>query len=225
LVARTGFRQIRRCNGNGQREGKEGRADLPESRVAAVLCCLYLFAEEAPMSVSLAEHKGWRCCQKCTGLFFAGDPPSDRGHCPVGDQHRQFGQTAYIMQYDPGGLEYSDAEGMAGIQIGWRRCQKCEGLFLAGWAEPIAAGVCPADRDRRDRHGHLADGAYAYVVQTGPAPPGMQPSWQACQKCLGLFLADADNWEPVTCPAGGKHASDGRVSYDLIIVEPKPVLT
>jgi len=143
LVARTGFRQIRRCNGNGQREGKEGRADLPESRVAAVLCCLYLFAEEAPMSVSLAEHKGWRCCQKCTGLFFAGDPPSDRGHCPVGDQHRQFGQTAYIMQYDPGGLEYSDAEGMAGIQIGWRRCQKCEGLFLAGWLNRSPQGSVP----------------------------------------------------------------------------------
>jgi hypothetical protein len=107
----------------------------------------------------------------------------------------------YTVLYDPAGLEYTNAEGAAGIQIGWACCRKCWGLFLTN---PM--GNCPAGG------AHDPSQSAAYVIQTGPAP-GMQTGWLVCQKCQGLFFAGNPNQG--VCPAGGSHSSDGHVGYDL----------
>ena len=163
------------------------------------------------MSSTMSIQDEWRCCDRCMGLFFGGN--AEQGACPAGGKHDGHSSSSFIMHYDPGGLEYTDAEGAAGIQIGWRRCLKCEGLFAAGWAEPVAAGKCPAGGE------HDGDLDHAYVMQTGPVPQGMgqgwQPGWQSCPRCQGLFFAQGSHQG--VCPAGGTHSGDGTVSYDMLI--------
>ena len=73
----------------------------------------------------------WRWCNKCQGLFFAGNPTS--GACPAEGGHNFGGSGNYTLQFAGEG---------AGGQINWRWCNKCQGLFFAG--NPTS-GACPAE--------------------------------------------------------------------------------
>ncbi|HEX8709604.1 MAG TPA: hypothetical protein VF723_15295 [Pyrinomonadaceae bacterium] len=70
--------------------------------------------------------ENWRWCNKCQGLFFAGN---SRGRCPAGGTHSPDGSGRYTLFEDAGPG-----------QNNWRRCNKCQGLFFAG----NSPGHCPA---------------------------------------------------------------------------------
>lgn len=158
----------------------------------------------------MSNQTGWQGCQKCAAPFYGGF--SDQGDCASGGKHVRGQNLAYTMQFDPNGLEYTDAEGAAGIQVGWKWCRKCEGLFFGGGPNSAQAqGRCSAGGT------HDATGSNAYVMQTGPPPAGMQGGWLWCQKCQGLFLAvQPGNPFEGSCPAGGAHDGSQSIGYDVL---------
>jgi hypothetical protein len=131
----------------------------------------------------------WRWCNKCQGLFFAGNPTT--GYCPAGGGHDFGGSGNYALAIAPGPG-----------QDNWRWCNKCQGLFFAG--NPTT-GSCPAGGGHD--FGESGDYAVAFAPGTG------QANWRWCNKCQGLFFAG----NPTTgyCPAGGGHDYDGSGDYVL----------
>jgi len=136
----------------------------------------------------------WRWCNKCQGLFFAGNPTSV---CPAGGQHNPpatSGSADYILDDNVGTPR----------QANWRWCNKCQGLFFAG--NPTT-GACPA------RGGHDFSGSADYDLNMGAITGTQQPSWRWCNKCQGLFYGG----NPTTgnCPAGGGHTYSGSADYKI----------
>jgi len=86
----------------------------------------------------------WRWCNKCQGLWFAGNP--SKGACPGGDGHTHSGSGDYYT------LVYNTTFG-ANQQDNWRWCNKCQGLWFAG--NP-SKGACPGG----DGHTHSGSGDY-----------------------------------------------------------------
>ena len=87
---------------------------------------------------------GWRSCPKCQGLHFAGFPDF-KGICPGGGQHEQTGSFAYVLAHDVALVDH--------VQVEWRSCRKCQGLFYGPFG-----GVCPAGG------AHDATGSFNYDV-------------------------------------------------------------
>src|SRR5437879_3945417 len=55
----------------------------------------------------MSMQSGWRWCQKCQGLVFAGNPSP--GPCPAGGQHDGGQSGAYAVQFDnPTMMEFHD---------------------------------------------------------------------------------------------------------------------
>jgi hypothetical protein len=73
---------------------------------------------------------GWRACPKCQGIHFAGFPNFE-GVCPAGGQHEQTNSFEYVMVHD---LDPRDR-----LQLDWRSCHKCQGLYFGPFN-----GRCPA---------------------------------------------------------------------------------
>jgi hypothetical protein len=89
-----------------------------------------------PTSASSGGQPGWRWCNKCQCLFFAGD--GSLGGCPAGGSHHLMG----------GADEYFLPSSGAG-QDNWRWCGQCECLFFA--ANDL--GVCPTPSGHHDSGG------------------------------------------------------------------------
>jgi hypothetical protein len=84
----------------------------------------------------------WRWCNKCQGLFWAGNPTS--GACPTGGGHNHQGSFNYNLDDGAGGP----------LQDNWRWCNKCQGLF---WAGNPTSGACPTGGG----HNHQGSGDYS----------------------------------------------------------------
>ncbi len=133
----------------------------------------------------------WRWCQKCQGLYFAGNPGSI---CPAGGSHDQTGSGNYFLVQ--GAASYPG-------QANWRWCHKCQGLYFAG----NPGSICPAGGS----HDKAGSGNYS-LIQQSPFGPG-QHGWRWCHKCQGLFFGDNPGSH---CPAGGAHDAAGSGDYSLV---------
>jgi hypothetical protein len=105
----------------------------------------------------MSNQGGWRWCQKCEGLYFAGNvvlhgalPLPDEGSCPAGGSHDDSASGKYVMQLGEGSAN-------ANPQGGWRWCQKCQGLFFSGNADQ---GNCPAG----GKHDNSRSGPYVMPI-------------------------------------------------------------
>ena len=148
----------------------------------------------APRPVQYQD--GWRCCQKCSGLFYGlrlqRDP--DEGHCAAGDKHDSTNSKNYMVPFGDAG---------PGMQTDWRYCQRCQGLF---YVDNPTQGACPCG----GQHDHANRSALYDMSLEGP--PGMETGWRWCAKCEGLF--NSGNQESV-CPTGGKHDGRGSSAYAI----------
>src|SRR5215831_5098077 len=86
----------------------------------------------------------WRWCNKCEGLWYAGNGTS--GVCPAGGGHDDTGSGDYSLNKDGG-------DG----QANWRWCHFCQGLWFSANA---TGGVCPANGS----NGHSASGSGNYHI-------------------------------------------------------------
>jgi hypothetical protein len=144
----------------------------------------------------------WRCCHKCQGLFFHGNP--SKGVCPKDhlehsayQKHSAFGSRNYSLA-----LNTPSAPG----QNNWRLCNKCQGLYFAGHT---THGQCPTG----GTHDHTGSGNYS-LLQNAPGSPG-QEDWRWCPVCEGLYFAGNSPSRGV-CPGGGEHG--GSANYKLVQV-------
>jgi peptidoglycan hydrolase-like protein with peptidoglycan-binding domain len=145
---------------------------------------------------AINRQSNWRWCNKCQGMWFAGNPTS--GRCPAGGAHVRTGSGNYSPAHN------SPA---APGQNDWRWCNKCQGMWFAG--NPTS-GRCPAGGT------HVKTGSGNYTLaHNSPAAPG-QSNWRWCNKCQGLWFAG----NPTTgkCPAGGGHVSTGSGNYTVLQV-------
>lgn len=138
--------------------------------------------------------RNWRWCNKCQGLWFAGNPTS--GACPAGGAHVKTGSGNYSLVH-----QATIAPG----QSNWRWCSKCQGLWFAGNA---TSGACPAG----GAHVQTGSGNYTLAHQSGAG----QADWRWCSKCQGLWFAGNPTTGP--CPAGGAHTKVGSGDYRLVQV-------
>jgi len=121
------------------------------------------------------EQPGWRCCNDCNGLFYAGG--GSLGACPVGAGHDDTGSGDYVLSTEGTG------------RYGWHWCSKCMGLFFA----KDGLGHCPAGGSHDDT------GSGDYVLSTDGTG---QAGWSWCNKCMGFYYAYLG---PGVCPAGEGH--------------------
>lgn len=131
----------------------------------------------------------WAHCEKCRGLFYAGNAP-----CPAGGVHDYRASADYRLAINdpsfPG-------------QPGWRWCRKCQGLALSG----ATRGRCPAGGE----HDHSRSANYSLAVDNRSFAG--QNRWRHCRKCEGLFY---DGFAAVNaCPAGGRHDPAASGDYSL----------
>ena len=91
-------------------------------------------------------------------------------------------------------------------QQGWQLCNKCQGLFFAGYVE----SKCKAGGKHTST---IGNNSLAYGLNA----PG-EPNWRLCKKCQGLFF---EGNKKGNCPAGGNHNSTGSEEYALICDDPK----
>ena len=138
--------------------------------------------------------RNWRWCNKCQGLWFAGNPTA--GKCPAGGTHVKTGSGNYSLVH-----QATIAPG----QSNWRWCSKCQGLWFGG--NPTA-GKCPAG----GTHIKTGSGNYTLAHQSGAG----QANWRWCSKCQGLWFAG--NPSQGTCPTGGSHTKVGSGDYRLVQV-------
>ena len=110
---------------------------------------------------------GWRYCDKCAVLFYAGD--GDQGACAKGGRHSAAGLT-FVVPSEP-----TDVAG----QHEWRKCRKCKGMFFELFPD---RGVCPAGGK------HEAQGA-RWVLPFEDFAGSRQSNWRFCRWCRALFFA------------------------------------
>jgi hypothetical protein len=162
--------------------------DSPAALAAAAL--------PAVDNVSRDNQAGWRWCNKCQGLFFAGS--ATQGVCPAWGAHDSTGSGNYQLE-----ANVPAAPG----QHNWRWCHKCQGLFFA--SHPFQ-GRCPAG----DAHANVGSGNYI-LMSFSPGGAG-QHNWRWCNKCEGLFFAGGFNLG--ICPAWDAHDLSGSGDYALLFV-------
>jgi hypothetical protein len=158
----------------------------------------------------------WWYCVKCYGMYHS-DNDTAGGVCPDGGTHQNnTDYTQYVIPHSGGSL--SQTSPAKGVQVGWRWCSKCQGLF---WGSAAAESVCPAGGQ------HLvSSGAYVYdLAYGGPSfllivgaiqdQETAQSGWLYCSKCRGLFYGHGSATGGV-CPAGGAHSqASGSSNYDM----------
>lgn len=163
-----------------------------------------------------ATQPDWRFCTNCHGLFFSGANCTyqrDHQRCPAGGLHCPLGAN-YVLEYD------TAIDSRFPAQMGWRFCDKCNGLFYFGpdGSDRRPDQVCPA--------GGLHNAAgYNYVVGHGSRKSlrgsriHHQQDWRFCTKCYGLFYWGKDgsyHRENQRCPAGDLHnPATGGYNYVL----------
>jgi hypothetical protein len=153
------------------------------ARQRANWCLNNAFAAHPGFTISedAAPQAGWRWCNRCQGLSFAGG--GEIGKCPAGGAHNHAGSYSYTL------IRVSYAAG----QNGWKWCNKCQGLSFSGNA---SQGACPAGGHHD--HGGSAD----YCMLPGGNRSMCQRGWRWCDKCQGLAYSGNGGG---SCPAGGSH--------------------
>ena len=108
----------------------------------------------------------WRWCNKCQGLFFAGNPNQEPALRKEDTTSAEAGITPYSL-----------------------RVRGLEGRLIGGGATSVrvcslrgnpTSGACPAEG------GHNFGGSGNYRLQF--APTAGQINWRWCNKCQGLFF-------------------------------------
>lgn len=149
---------------------------------------------------------GWRLCRKCQGLYLSKDSRGMLvGKCPASAQS----SSGLILHDDMKGPAYvvrvrqpsdKDERGTK-VQLGWKYCGKCTGLFYARNPDP---GPCPAG----GKHDGSTSQELGLRMVEGSA--GMHSGWRWCRKCQGMFCFVYDLG---VCPAGGKHDATQSAAY------------
>ena len=98
----------------------------------------------------------WRWCNRCQGLFFAGN--NTLGACPAGGAHNDTGSGDYKLAMSGNG------------QSDWRWCNRCQGLFFAG---NNTLGACPAG----GAHNDTGSGDYTLAMSGNGELTGMIDNW------------------------------------------------
>jgi hypothetical protein len=142
-----------------------------------------------------ADQSDWRWCNRCQGLFFAGN--NTLGFCPAGGAHNDTGSGDYALATSAKGQSDSNC------QPGWSWCNRCQGLFFAG---NNMFGICPAPGD--GPHSNTGSGDYKLATSGNG-----QSDWRWCNRCQGLFFAGNNTLG--TCPAGGAHNDTSSGDYIL----------
>ncbi len=98
---------------------------------------------------------------------------------------------------------------------GWRRCRKCQGLFLTENSRGMLLGTCPASQKYGGLILHDGTQSPPYVMRLGEGDPNAHMGcwWRLCRKCKGLFFAKDPNLG--ACPASGKHDAKDSPVYSL----------
>lgn len=142
-----GWRWCPKCQGLSRRDGPTkcpaGNAHYDQGSGNYVLF---------PVSDKQLGERRWQVCGLCRGLFFAG---GTGGRCPGGGPHASgpdLGLYKYTLLRNR-----SDKPG----ESNWRRCTKCEGLFLASHSH----GVCPTGGE------HTPDGTANYTITINEPGP------------------------------------------------------
>ncbi len=141
------------------------------------------------------DQTGWTWCQKCQGLYYAGNPTP--GVCPAGGGHDGSGSGHYVLDLG------ADAAAHPQGQSQWSWCQKCQGLC---YGPQLGSSVCPAGGP----HDGSASGDYTLDTEAGPVSADDQRGWRWCSSCQGLFFAGNPS---STCPAGGAHNGSTSGAY------------
>lgn len=140
---------------------------------------------------------GWQWCRNCMGLFFLGW--GNNGECPAGGGHDSTGSGNYYPLRDYYDRPYPD------IQLDWRRCVNCMGMFFVGSGNN---GVCPSGG------GHDSTGSPNYnMFLRRPFVDHFQDKWNWCKNCMGIFYLGSRN--NGLCPLRGGHDSTGSGNYSL----------
>jgi hypothetical protein len=144
----------------------------------------------------------WRWCNKCGGLYYAGN-----ARCPAGGAHAHTDSFNYGLPLDdlsvPG-------------QRGWRWCTKCQSLAFYDGSRP--PGPCSAG----DLHDHSTSGNYTLPHDNSLTTVPTQNRWRHCGKCE--VLAYSGNLFPGACAAGGHHDLSSGYDYDVPHDVPPPPL-
>jgi hypothetical protein len=140
---------------------------------------------------ALAGQANWRCCLKCQGLFFLGNPTA--GVCCGGGTHYGSDSSNYVL-----------SQGLVTGQSGWRWCCLCQGLYFAG--DPSDPGICPAG----GLHNGGMSGNYTLALNVGAG----EQNWRWCQACNGLFFAGGGSIG--RCPVNA-NGHDGSASGNYIL--------
>jgi RNA polymerase subunit RPABC4/transcription elongation factor Spt4 len=115
----------------------------------------YLMALNAAPNPNIQT--SWASCPKCQGLHFAGFPDF-KGVCPAGGAHTETGSFAYSLLHD--------VQASSNVQLQFRACKKCQGLFYGPFK-----GKCPAggehDPTGSFNYGMVIDGDTA-TFDSGP---------------------------------------------------------
>lgn len=150
----------------------------------------------APASVAQAAQSGWRWCQQCQGLWFAGNP--SHGACPASTAGHSFaGSGNYTLDVE--GDPFVDG------QSGWVWCNQCQGLW---YALNSTRGACPASTA-----GHAIAGSTSYSLDVNSGSG--QANWRWCRQCQGMWFSG--NAVSGRCPAPGtaRHSLSGSGNYHL----------
>jgi hypothetical protein len=179
---------------------------------------------ELPMTISneietlgYMVQPDWWYCVNCYGLYHS-DNDTAGGVCPAGGSHQN--NTSYTNYCIPHSGDTLPEDGVgAGVQVGWRWCVNCQGLF---WGSAAAESVCPAGGEHV-----VTSTAYVYDLPYGVPPDDVtnvgwsdeqvfqQANWLYCSKCRGLFYGHGGSTGGV-CPAGGSHLQYGSTNYQMI---------
>jgi hypothetical protein len=103
------------------------------------------------------------------------------------------------------------------LQINWRWCIHCSGLWWAGNADDgqVATrfGVCPY-QDSGQPHTFSGTGGTNYTMGSAETPgTGIQNGWRWCENCYGLFWGNGLAQNGI-CPIGIAHIASGSI-YDM----------
>jgi hypothetical protein len=118
----------------------------------------------------MGTQNNWRGCNKCSVVFFNGFTDI-KGACPGGPG----GHVAESFNFQ---LPFGVPE-TATAQANWRGCDKCSGLFFAGFGD---ARNCPGGGN------HQADSQNFVLPHDILGTRTDQPGWGGCNKCSCLFF-------------------------------------
>ncbi|HJS50817.1 MAG TPA: hypothetical protein VJ781_02870 [Pyrinomonadaceae bacterium] len=138
---------------------------------------------------------GWRCCDRCNGLYLDGGG----GSCVGGNSH-----TTAVN----GGGGVSEGT-VPGWQSNWRLCKKCGSLFYYG--NPTN-GVC----FKGGAHDYENTKGYSLEMRTTKAATGFPPyftMWRWCHNCESFFYGGASKMG--SCPKGGSHDASKSNYYSI----------